>query len=245
MRRLSLLCGNIIFYIYLAVLSLAFEIHLPYILVVFLLGRRGRFGDAMRAHNARYGVFLSRILWPVARVSRSGVENIPSAGPVMVVYNHRSAADPLFTPLALPANVAMLVRAWPFRLPLLGWHMRLAGYIDVESTPFDEVSRHVRALSARGVGWVAFPEGHRSRDGRLQRFKSGPFVLAADADMPVLPVCVTGTEKLCRPGSPLLRPARVHLEILPLVYPASFPAEKRALKLRRHVESIFREQLGE
>ena len=238
-------CLNAMYFGYAAFLSVLFELHFLLVLAVFLLLGKGGFDDAMRFHNWYYGGFMVCLFRPLIRVRRRGIQHAPRGRPLMVVTNHRSFFDMFFMGLTPQRNTATLVRSWPFRMPILGWFMRRAGYIDVERLPFAQVTARAQALAARGVSFLCFPEGHRSPDGRLQRFQSGPFRLATEANLPVLPICLSGTEKIrARLGS-FPRPVDVHIEILPPVDPAWFPAEKRALKLRRHVESIFKEHLGD
>jgi len=255
---------------YALLVSIVFQVWFVAFLTVFLLLKMGRVDDAFRLHNTCYGAYMVRMFWPFVRVERSSLEHArrPHRGdvgalagertayaenlkkraapePVMMVTNHRSLFDIFFFGLTLRPNTVALVRPWPFAIPVLGWFMRRAGYIDIERMPFEEAVERVRALSRRGVSCLCFAEGHRSRDGRLQRFRSGAFRLAVECNLPVLPVCLTGTERLCAPGSHQFRPARVVMKFFPEIDPASFSAHKRALRLRRHVEDIFREYLGE
>jgi 1-acyl-sn-glycerol-3-phosphate acyltransferase len=254
-------CVNAVCIAYAALLSLAFEIYFVFFLAFYLLLGTGKLDDAFRVHNAYYGAFMVRAFWPLVRVGRRGIEHLHASGarnsgtivsrgratsqPVMMVTNHRSVFDVFFFGTWAPPNTVALVRGWPFRMPILGWFMRRARYIDMESVPFDEVVEKVRELSQRGVCCLCFVEGHRSRDGRLQRFQSGAFRLAEACHLPVLPVCMTGTEQLCAGASNRLGPARVMIQFFAAVDPMAFPAGKRALRLRRHVESVFREYLGE
>ena len=246
MQRILPWCFNIIYLVYAAILSVVFELHsLIILLPVFLLLRRGRFDDAMRFHNWYYGGFMVTMFWPLVRVRRRGLHHAPRNKPAIVVANHRSFFDMFFIGLIPRSNMITLVRSWPFGMPVYGWSMRLAGYLDTESLPFELVTKRVRTLADRGVSCLCYPEGHRSRDGRLQRFQSGAFRIAVDANLPILPVCIIGTEKLRATFSSLPRPTQVRIEMLPLVYPESFPGEKRALKLRRHVENMFMRMVSE
>ncbi|MGB2984502.1 MAG: lysophospholipid acyltransferase family protein [Phycisphaerae bacterium] len=246
MRRFLRVCFHVACFAYAAPLTIVYELYFLVLLGVFLLLRRGSLEDAWRLHNWRFGAYMIRLFWPMIRVRRRGLEHVPSDVPVMVVANHRSFFDIFFFGLVPRRNITTLVRSWPFRLPVLGWFMRAAGYVDIERLSFDDVVATVERLAARGVSSLCFPEGHRSPDGRLQRFRSGAFRMAAACNLPVVPVCMTGTEQLFKPGccSPI-KPVHVDIEIMPAVNPASFPCEHRALKLRRHVERAFRLRLGE
>ena len=180
------------------------------------------------------------------RVKRLGEENIPKGKPCVIVVNHRSTADIFLAPLYTTKNTIVFVRSWPFKIWMFKWFMKGAGYVDIERTPLNEFNKiKGKDLAAGGAAFLFYPEGHRSRDGKLQRFQSGAFITAAGLNIPVLPVCLTGTEKFLPMKQHLVRPATVKVEILPPVFPSSLPEEKRALKLRRHIENIFKEHLNE
>ena len=80
---------------------------------------------------------------------------------------------------------------------------------------------------------------------KLLPFCSGAFIAAVEFNMPVVPVCMTGTEKFLSMNDHLVRPAVIDIDILPAVHPSSFPEERRAVKLKKHVESLIRECLNE
>jgi len=244
MRLILLTCCGVISYLYAAVVTIVFELHLPFFLAGFLLLGKGRFDDAMRIQNVRYGAFLARSLRPILRIRSCGIENVPD-GPVMLMVNHRCSFDIMFMCLVAPPNLCVLLRTWPLKLPVMGWFMRRGRYVDVERSEIGEMIAVVKEFAARGVSWVCFPEGHRSRDGRLRRFRSGGFILAVESGLPIVPVCIAGSERFCPPGSVVFRPATVNIEVLPAIDPASFPDKRRALKVRRHVEQVFKEHLGD
>ncbi len=237
---------NAVFYSWLAVSALLWEVLFPPFLLCFLVARRGRFREAIRVHNRFYGYYVAAFcLRPILKITYSGLENVPKDRPVMILMNHRSSFDIMFSCLLGRSNLCVFVRRWPLRLPLIGWFMRLGGYVDIEHADLDDLLQHVSRLADTGVCWVGFPEGHRTRDGRLQPFHSVCFRLATAAGLDILPVCVTGSGQFCGPGTVLMQPANAHVHVMPPVSPASFPENKRSLQLRRHVEALFKEYLDE
>lgn len=124
--------------------------------------------------------------------------------------------------------------------------MNGAGYVDTENENVRSfLEGRGMELYKKGVSFLFYPEGHRSKDGKLQRFQSGAFLMATEFNIPVVPVCMKGTEELLPIHHQLFRPASVFIDILPPIYPATLPEEKRALKLRRLVESVVKKHLNE
>jgi len=237
---------NLFYFCYLPILSILFELFVGLPLLGCMLARGAALDEAVRRQNQLYGRVVARGLWPLLRIRLSGRENVPRGRACVLVANHRSFADIFICSLA-PVNRSMvMVRSWPFRLPLFGWFMRLGRYVDIERTPMSELLEdRAPPLVARGTAFLFFPEGHRSRDGRLQRFRSGAFRLAARHSLPVVPLIIQGSEGIAHRRWPLLQPARVTIRILPPVEPAALPEENRMMKLKRAVEDVYRTHLGE
>ncbi len=245
--RPALYLLNGLYLSYLVLITIVyFLLVFPGIIFILMVFQKRRFDDAMRCSNRLYGSFLVRLSWPIIRIKCEGMENISGNLPCVVIVNHRSTADIFLSAIFTPGNTAVFVRSWPFKIWLIGWFMRRAGYIDVEKmSPAAFFKEEGRELSERGVNFLFFPEGHRSRDGRLQPFRSGAFQTAIEFNMPVVPVCMTGTEKLLAMNDHVIRPASINIDILPAVHPASFPEERRGIKFKKHVESLVREHLNE
>ena len=118
----------------------------------------------------------------------------------VVVCNHLSFLDPLLM-LALLPRLITIVRPDFFRVPIFGWLLRGAGFLGpdlfTEGQPWiDRVARHLR----RGGNLLIFPEGTRSRDGRLASFKKGAFYLAKHLSAPILVLRIAGTDRVFAPG---------------------------------------------
>lgn len=180
-----------------------------------------------------YGRGWMAIVSPFVRFRREGFGEGAARAPAVIVVNHLSFFDTYCMALLPWWDVTFAVRSWPFRMFWYGGFMRMAGYLDVESLEWEECLAAGRRVLGRGGFLLFFPEGHRSRDGRLQRFYSGAFRLAREAGVPVVPLCIAGTDRLLPPGRRWLSPARVRLRALPPVDPSRFADHG---ELRRHVK---------
>ena len=114
----------------------------------------------------------------------------------------------VFVPLIEKLNVAH------FRIPGYGWFMRIVGQLPVDRKDKELTARSFEQaleMLRRGESFCVFPEGHRTRDGRLGRFYPGAFRLALSARVPIVPVAVRGLRNLCPPGEWRIRPGRVQV----------------------------------
>ncbi len=164
---------------------------------------------------------------PIKVVDKSG--GVPL--PVIFVANHYSSVDPYLFGL-FPYEMAF-VTSWPFRIPVYNWVMRMARYINAEDG-WESVLQRGQALLQADCSLIVWPEGTRSRDGRLGRFRNGAFRLACDQNRPVVPVCIRGTDKVLPPGKRLLRPHRIEVVLLPPVRPENIGDEARCVYELKH-----------
>lgn len=136
--------------------------------------------------------------------------------PVIFIPNHNSSADPFLFGM-LPMENAF-VTSWPFKIPFYSFFMHLAGYIN-STKGWKHVQKRGKKLLKSGCSLIIWPEGHRSRTGRLGRFKKGAFQLALATGRPIVPVCIIGSQQLLPPGNILLTPSRIKIILLPKINP--------------------------
>ncbi len=162
---------------------------------------------------------------PLWRARVSGREKLPWHGPAVLVANHLSTLDILVL-YGLFRPFKWVSKAELFRVPFLGWNMRLNGYVPIrrgDRTSARDMMDRCRAHLDLGAPVLLFPEGTRAADGRLQPFKDGAFRLAAEAGVPVFPVLVTGTsEALPKRGVMLRQRMRAEVRVLDPLRPADF-----------------------
>ena len=137
----------------------------------------------------------------------SGLENLPASGGYIIASNHASLLDPPIVGLYLPQQVAFFARKTLWKPGLAAWWLDGVGTIPVDRDGGADVAAIRRVMLALGRGKVVilFPEGTRSRDGRLQPPKSGIGLLACRTHVPVVPARVFGSfEAFGRSGTPCL-----------------------------------------
>ena len=227
---------NFIYLTYLGIITLFYELALPFFLLFFLLFRKGNLDDAFRIHNWAYGNYLVKMSWPYIRYQIKGRQNIQKGTGYVIILNHRSSFDIFFSSLVPIANQLVIVRDWVYRIKLVRWAMKLANYINIDHTTMESFHRTGQKFAGRNVSFQFYPEGHRSRTGKLLRFRTGAFFMATQNDLPVLPVIMTGTQNFGSYTFPWLHPAKVILHILPPVYPNQFEEPFKAQKMRRYLD---------
>ena len=169
-------------------------------------------------------------------------------GPAIFASNHESALDILAVVAALPRTVRFVAKRELFRIPVFGWYLALGGHVRVDRSDHDravasltEASRMVRA----GTSLIVFPEGTRSRDGRVHPFKKGPFVIAVEAGSPVVPIAVSGAGAINPKGRIEVHPGTLHVSIGTAVHPRDFPDRTALLReVRRRIIEMHRETGG-
>lgn len=211
----------------------------PLLLVLWRVVTRWPLGKIVRHLISLYGRFWLWIVSPFARCRVVGVDHSKLTGPHILVANHLSFFDVFFLS-ALPVfDVVTCLRSWPFKMPWYAPFMRWAEYVDVERLPWDKVVDEVGRLVGEGHCVLLFPQGHRSRDGRLGRFYSGAFKLAVRLQVPIAPICISGSGQVLPPGRRWMAPADVQVECLEPIDPAAFPGDLGHVALRKHVKELM------
>ncbi len=167
------------------------------------------------------------------RVEILGRDRLSPSQTYIFMANHVSNLDPpLLVPL-VPKRTSVLVKKELFRVPILGFAMRVAHLVPVDRRNRDAAVASVREAAEvmnSGLDMTIYPEGTRSPDGRLLPFKKGPFYLAMDTGCPIVPVTIVGTEEIWPKGKYLLQPERAVAKLIfhDPVWPKDF-ADRDAL----------------
>ena len=152
-------------------------------------------------------VIIRGLLKLLTHCQVSGMENIPSQGPLLIVANHLSLADPPLLGVSLGREVMFMAKKELFHFRLIGYYLGGLGAFSVHRERLDRKAiRQAHQVLADGLALVMFPEGTRSRSGQLQPAFSGPALIAVRSGAPILPVGIIGTEKIRGIGWLLHRP---------------------------------------
>lgn len=244
MRLIKLIYLNVTFYLFFLTFSLAaVSTATTFIFFYALFMPHRRVMNRLRRAISWYGGVIIRVLpFPLVRIEYREYTQHDLGGPYLFVCNHRSASDP-FLMAMLPGEFIQVANIWPFRIPVLGTVARIAGYLSVREIPFQELIVMTTKLLTEGVSLVAFPEGTRSRDNSVGQFHSAIFRVALGRRMPIVPLCITGTEIILPRGSALLHPGVVKMHRLqPLLweeYGAFSP-----FRLKNYIRQIMMDEVA-
>ncbi|MBI2189699.1 MAG: 1-acyl-sn-glycerol-3-phosphate acyltransferase [Acidobacteria bacterium] len=148
------------------------------------------------------------------RVDVQGLDRL-TARTYVFVANHQSHYDTAILFAVLPYQLRIIAKQSLGRFPFLGWHLRRTGHLLVDrrrpdrTAIFDWAAR----LTSQQLSLIVYPEGTRSADGRVGRFKGGSFHIALEAGLPVVPLSVVGTRRIMQKGRLAARPGRVRLVV--------------------------------
>jgi 1-acyl-sn-glycerol-3-phosphate acyltransferase len=147
------------------------------------------------------------------RVAVEGLERLTPGRTYVFVANHQSIYDIPILFWSLPFQLRIIAKESLGKFPFLGWHLRRTGHMLVDRSRPDraKIFGWASRLTANGLSLIVFPEGTRSRDGRLGRFKAGSFYLALEAGLPVVPLSVVGSRHVMLKGRLATHPGHVRL----------------------------------
>lgn len=217
-------------------------------------------GDIRLLYNlftwgAYAGVWLTGV-----RVEIIGLNGFDHSRSYIFMSNHVSNLDPPIQIPLIPRRTSVMVKKELFKTPILGPAMRLASLVPVDRGNREagiEAVNAARAVVEKGINMTIYVEGHRSFDGKLLPFKKGPFYLASECGVPVIPMTIVGTHYAMPKARFAIKPHRVKLIFHPPIEPKDFGSRDQLMeKVRgviesglpeeyRHEKSVTTERTGE
>ncbi len=183
------------------------------------------------------------------KVRTLGLEKIDPARAYIFMSNHVSNLDPPITLPLIPRRTSVMVKKELFKVPILGQIMLIGSLVPVDRTNRDAgitaVRDAVKALT-QGLNMTIYVEGKRSFDGKLLPFKKGPFYLAEECKVPIVPVTISGTEAVMPKTRFAIRPGTVTVQFHDPIEPSDFgPRDCLMAKVRAAINSGLPPELQE
>jgi 1-acyl-sn-glycerol-3-phosphate acyltransferase len=212
-------------------------------IVASFLGKRGPFYSDLTRGWAR--AILRASGCPVVL---HGEENVRADGARVIVSNHVSWFDVFALAAVIPGPYAFVAKKELEAVPFFGRAWKAAGHVSIDrsdrSKAIASLRRAGERIRAERSAVIIFPEGTRSRTGRLQPFKKGAFMLAVEAGVPVVPTVVVGSFDIMRPDTWKVRPSTIHLHFCEPI-PAGCVSAENAEVLMDGVRARMAEVLEE
>jgi len=162
-------------------------------------------------------LFSKGLLWLAgAKLSVSGVENIPKNKPAIYVANHCSHLDIGVLCRAALVNLHFIGKKELAWIPIVGWYMYITGHLFIDRSDRRKAVTSLRAAALKiksGKNVIMFPEGTRSKNGELASFKSGAFHLALDAGVNIIPIHIEGTHEIWPASRNIITPGKLNVHI--------------------------------
>lgn len=161
---------------------------------------------------ARGGLHLGKIILGI-KLDISGKENIDKRMLCLFMPNHLSLLDGPLMYMLVPFKTSVILKKEVLKLPFIGQSMKMVKFVPVDRKGIKggkiSIDRAGRLMKEEGYSFLVFPEGTRSRDGRLQPFRRGGFFLALYSQAPIVPVSITGTFELQPKGAFFVKRGKV------------------------------------
>jgi 1-acyl-sn-glycerol-3-phosphate acyltransferase len=183
------------------------------------------------------------------RVQTVGLDHLDVKRTYVFMSNHVSNIDPPIMVPLIPRRTSVMVKKELFDYPILGKTMRLGSLVPVDRGNNEAGIAAVRAAAAvlrQGVNMMIYIEGHRSFDGKLLPFKKGPFYLAMECGVPVVPVTIAGSHQVMPKGRFAIKPGTVTVIFHTPIEPQDFGSRECLMKkVRRAINSGLPEEYQE
>jgi 1-acyl-sn-glycerol-3-phosphate acyltransferase len=182
----------------------------------------------------------------VRLISRSFAVEIKAPlpkGAALITPNHSSVLDILCFGEFGFKDIVFISRGWPLKVPFMGKYLRAAGSVVLDGVKsFEDVVKQTQKAFDKGLKVVIFPEGTRSTDGKVHRFRSGAFLLAQECGVPVIPAALKGLGSSIPKHCVIVRPSDIKLTLLE----ALMPFEKKdtsSLQMAKYVKEVIVKEL--
>jgi len=225
-------------FFFFVVFALLFNILIvPPFILISLITRKDRTLFAIYKIFLKISFFILGI-----RVKVLGIENIPEP-PFIIAPNHTSYLDPPALIMVISYNIRAMAKKSVFNIPILGIALSIGKFIKVDRSSASRASKSFREaekLLKSGIPLMIFPEGTRTYNGNLQRFKGGVARLSLKSGVPVVPTVIKGGFELLPRTANIPKPGEILIKFLPPIYPDKFnDASELNIALRSAIEDAL------
>jgi 1-acyl-sn-glycerol-3-phosphate acyltransferase len=176
------------------------------------------------------------------RIQVAGLEHLEAGCSYVFAANHQSIYDIPILFASIPSQLRIVAKESLGRVPFMGWHLQRAGHLLVNRrNPGADIVGKMKRLVGESSSLIVFPEGTRSVDGVVGRFKKGPFLVAIDAGLPVVPVSVAGSRHVMKKGQLMVCPGAVRVMVHEPI-PTSGVDRKDVLEFAARVQAVVRSE---
>ncbi|MFA6594048.1 MAG: lysophospholipid acyltransferase family protein [Candidatus Buchananbacteria bacterium] len=180
------------------------------------------------------------------QVAIEGDRPDPASGPYLYLLNHQSLIDAFLAGYAMPHRITGVGADKYFKLPIWGWMAKAHGIVPISNKSHEQAIASIRKIEGAfkaGESLLIFPEGERSKTGRLQEFKKGAFHLAKNVQPVIIPCVIRGAYESWRRGSLLVRPGTITFKFLKPIMPEEYQ-DLSVDELKKKLEMTIAEALN-
>lgn len=231
------------FIICLIVVVLDFIIIIPFEIIGFIIGLFSK-----QARFSYMRVLMMTVLSVIgfltgAKVRYIGFEKIPADTPVLYVANHESFFDVIFSLTRLPGRICFIAKRSFEKIPIFAQALQLYDTLFIDRDDIKQGLKTILEAIERvraGMSVFIFPEGTRSRDGKMNEFKEGSMKIATKSGCPIVPIAISNTANVFENHFPKVSSVPVVIEALDPVMPQDYDA-----KQQKHLGKLCKERIEE
>jgi len=200
--------------------------------------------------DKKVGKYLVRNLFIVVlkicgvKVEVEGLENVDKNEKYLIVSNHQSVFDIPVIGANLPLNLRIFTKKELSRIPCFGQMLFLYDFTFVDRKNKRQAVRDLKKAVKlmKFYSYLVFPEGTRTKDGSVGKFKSGAFAMAFDTGKKILPIAITGVDRIMKPGQLIVNPGTVKMKILK---PVSIEKGESRKEVANRLQILIAENVNE
>ena len=187
--------------------------------------------------------FSTGVLWISGiKLDVTGLENFSPEKTYIFVSNHASQYDIMSLQKSIPNRMAMIFKKELARIPFFGWQLYLGPYVMIDRKNYEKAMRSIdkakELMEKKNVSYVIFAEGTRSETGEIQQFKRGAFRLASKSGFPIIPVSISGSNKIMPKGTYKLHPGTIKVHFDKPIPAEGIKTRQQEIELMNKVREI-------